>query len=205
MRFFSNRRGESDQSAGERDGRQSSSCRVLLDGHIVGSASGGGDATFVVDLGGGDVPVSEQFLGLADIDPGAEEQGRRRGPQRVGRVRAGDYLTGVIVRGPGVAWQALEIAHDEAVLILGHDADLRSAGVHELGRDLIDELTTNPGRVKGTDQGAAIRICQAAFRVLGFGRRHLTRMAQRRTRLCTPRVPSLRTRCMTSLVTIAAA
>ena len=43
----------------------------------------------VVDLRGRDVPVAEQFLDLADIDPGPQEQGRRCGPQRVRRVRAG--------------------------------------------------------------------------------------------------------------------
>ena len=42
-------------------------------------AFGGGDAALVVDLGGGDVLVAEQLLDLADIDPGPEEQSRRRG------------------------------------------------------------------------------------------------------------------------------
>ena len=63
---------------------------------------GGGDAALVVDLGGGDVAVAEELLDLADIDAGPEEQGRRGGPQRVGRVRAGVRLAGVSILGPGI-------------------------------------------------------------------------------------------------------
>jgi hypothetical protein len=72
----------------------------------MGSPLGSGDTALAVDLNGGDVPVSEQLLNLADIDPGPEEQGGRRGSERAGRIRAGAYLTAVTILGPGIARQA---------------------------------------------------------------------------------------------------
>ena len=55
----------------------------------MGSALGGGDPALVVDLGGRDVPVAEELLDLADIDPGTQEQGGGGRPERVRRVGAG--------------------------------------------------------------------------------------------------------------------
>ena len=87
----------------------------FLDRHIVRRPFGGGDAALVVNLGGGDVPVAEQLLDLADIDAGTQEEGRRRGPERVWRVRAGGRLISATVLALGVARQPFEVRHDQAV------------------------------------------------------------------------------------------
>jgi hypothetical protein len=44
------------------------------DRHVVRGAFGGRNPAFVVDLGGCDMAVAEEFLHFADIDPGAEKQ-----------------------------------------------------------------------------------------------------------------------------------
>ena len=49
-----------------------SRCRQKLDRHIVAGRFLGGAAAFVVNLGGGDVFVAEQFLHLANVNPGVE-------------------------------------------------------------------------------------------------------------------------------------
>ena len=54
----------------------------------MGGTLGGGDPLLVVNLGGGDVAVAEQFLDFADVDSGSEEQGGGRRPQGVRGVGA---------------------------------------------------------------------------------------------------------------------
>ena len=61
------------------------------------SALGGGDAALVVDLGGGDVAVAEEFLDFADVDPGAQEQGGGGRPQGVRRVDAARLSWGAVL------------------------------------------------------------------------------------------------------------
>src|SRR5581483_4082428 len=56
--------------------------------HVVGRPLVGLPPPLVVDLRGSDMAVPEQFLDLADIDAGIEEQRRRRRPERVRRVDA---------------------------------------------------------------------------------------------------------------------
>ena len=52
----------------------------------------GGAPAFVVNLGGGDVAVAEEFLDLADIDAGIEEQGSSGGAQGMGAVEPRAFL-----------------------------------------------------------------------------------------------------------------
>ena len=47
---------------------------------------------FVVNLGRGHMPVTEQFLDLDDVHPGIEEQRRRGRPQRMRRVDVTSWL-----------------------------------------------------------------------------------------------------------------
>jgi hypothetical protein len=51
--------------------------------HVVGGAFGGAAATFVVDLGSGDVAVTKEVLNLADIHTGVEKQRGCGRPQGV--------------------------------------------------------------------------------------------------------------------------
>ncbi len=47
-----------------------------------------GASSFVVNLGGGDVTVAEQFADFHDVDAGVEQQRGGGGAQRVRRVDA---------------------------------------------------------------------------------------------------------------------
>lgn len=49
---------------------------------------GSGAAALVVDLGGRQVPVSEERLDLGGVDPGHEQQRGRGCSQRMGRIAA---------------------------------------------------------------------------------------------------------------------
>ena len=55
----------------------------LLNGHVVTGALGGGAPPLVVDLGGGDVAMTEEVLDLADVDAGVEEEGGGGGAEGV--------------------------------------------------------------------------------------------------------------------------
>lgn len=46
------------------------------DGHVVRDALSGDATAFVASLDGSDVTVAEEFLNLADVDAGAQQQGR---------------------------------------------------------------------------------------------------------------------------------
>ena len=61
-------------------------------GHVVRRSFGGSTTEFVVDLSVRDVLVAEQLLDLPDIDSGPEEEGRRRGAERMRRLRARESL-----------------------------------------------------------------------------------------------------------------
>jgi hypothetical protein len=59
---------------------------TTLDWDVMGGAFFGGAPAFVVNLGGGDVAVAQEFLNLTDIDAGIEQQGSGGGPQGMGAV-----------------------------------------------------------------------------------------------------------------------
>jgi hypothetical protein len=52
-----------------------------LDWDVMGGAFFGRAPAFVVNLGGGDVAVTEQFLHLPNVDAGIQEQGSGGRPQ----------------------------------------------------------------------------------------------------------------------------
>jgi hypothetical protein len=58
----------------------------------MGGAFLGRAPAFVVNLGGGDVAVTEQFLHLPNVDAGIEEQGSGGRPQRMGAVEPRTFL-----------------------------------------------------------------------------------------------------------------
>jgi hypothetical protein len=54
-----------------------------------------GAPALVIDLGGGNMAMAEQFLDLADVDAGVEQQCRGGGAERVGAENAGAIFDGV--------------------------------------------------------------------------------------------------------------
>jgi hypothetical protein len=62
------------------------------DRNIVRRAFLSGPAAFVVDLGGSDVAVAEQFLNLADVDAGVKQQRRPGCAERMGAEDARSFF-----------------------------------------------------------------------------------------------------------------
>src|SRR5712691_4447725 len=65
---------------------------TTLDWHVMGGTFFGSAPAFVVDLGGGDVAVAEQFLHLPNVDAGIQEQGSGGRPQGMRAVEPRTFL-----------------------------------------------------------------------------------------------------------------
>lgn len=75
-------------------------------------ALAGGAAAFVVDLGGGDVFVAEQFLDFANIDAGIEQERGAGGPERMRIVNAVQHFPALrIAAADQCARQRLQVTH----------------------------------------------------------------------------------------------